>query len=65
MGFSRSEGSEHRSKRNRVSNIFWLSGESLEDSANHPDPDIIAAEIVEDLQAALAQLAEIASDLKR
>jgi len=29
------------------------------------DPDIIAAEIVEDLQAALAQFAEIASDLKR
>ena len=30
-----------------------------------PDPDIIAAEIVEDLQAALAQFAEIATDLKR
>jgi hypothetical protein len=29
------------------------------------DPDIIAAEIVEDLQAALAQFAEIASDLKK
>jgi type I site-specific restriction endonuclease len=37
----------------------------LEDSANLPDPDIIAAEIVEDLQAALAQFAEIAADLKR
>jgi len=30
--------------------------ESLEDSANLADPDVIAAEIVEDLQAALAQL---------
>jgi hypothetical protein len=29
------------------------------------DPDIIAAEIVEDLQAALAQFAEIAADLRR
>jgi hypothetical protein len=29
------------------------------------DPDIIAAEIVEDLQAALAQFAEIANDLKK
>jgi type I restriction enzyme M protein len=38
---------------------------SLEDSANLPNTDIIAAEIVEDLQAALAQFAEIASDLKR
>ena len=32
---------------------FWLKDESLEDSANLPDPDIIAAEIVEDLEAAL------------
>jgi hypothetical protein len=39
--------------------IFWLKDESLEDSVNLPDPDIIAAEIVEDLQAALAQFAEI------
>jgi hypothetical protein len=29
------------------------------------DPDIIAAEIVEDLQAALDQFAEIANDLKK
>ncbi len=36
---------------------------SLEDSANLPDPDIIAAEIVEDLQAALAQFVEISFDL--
>jgi type I restriction enzyme M protein len=44
--------------------IFWLKDESLEDSANLPDPDVIAQEIVEDLQAALAQFAEIAADLK-
>jgi len=36
----------------------------LEDSANLPDPDIIAAEIVEDLEAALQQFAAIAPDLK-
>jgi hypothetical protein len=29
------------------------------------DPDIIAAEIVEDLEAALSQFATIAADLKR
>jgi type I restriction enzyme M protein len=53
-------------KRDKLNlDIFWLKDESLEDSANLPDPDIIAAEIVEDLQAALAQFAEIASDLKR
>jgi type I restriction enzyme M protein len=39
--------------------------ESLEDSANLPAPDIIAREIVEDLQAALAQFATIAGDLKK
>src|SRR5438093_437437 len=38
------------------------SSSEMEDSANLPDPDVIAAEIVEDLQAALAQFAEIASD---
>jgi hypothetical protein len=43
---------------------FLLKDESLEDTANLPRPDVIAAEIVEDLQAALAQFAEIASDLK-
>ena len=45
--------------------IFWLKDDSLEDSANLPDPDIIAAEIAEDLQAALDQFAQIAIDLKR
>jgi type I restriction enzyme M protein len=41
----------------------WLKDESLEDSANLPAPDIIVAEIVEDLQAALEQFSEIAADL--
>jgi type I restriction enzyme M protein len=39
--------------------------ESLEDAANLPAPDVIAAEIVEDLQAALDEFALIASDLRR
>jgi type I restriction enzyme M protein len=43
--------------------IFWLRDESLEDSAALPDPDVLAAEIVEDLQAALEQFAAIAEDL--
>src|SRR5262247_3378811 len=51
-------------KRDKVNlDIFWLKDESLEDSANLPAPDMIAAEIVEDLEAALEQFAEIASDL--
>jgi type I restriction enzyme M protein len=53
-------------KRDKLNlDIFWLKDESLEDSANLPDPGIIAQEIVEDLKAALAQFAEIANDLKR
>jgi len=43
--------------------IFWLKDESLEDSENLPDPGVIAAEIVEDLEAALEQFREIAMDL--
>ena len=52
-------------KRDKVSlDIFWLKDESLEDSANLPDPDVIAEEIVEDLQAALDQFAAISADLQ-
>ncbi len=43
--------------------IFWLKDESLEASDNLPDPDVIAQEIVEDLEAALEQFREITSDL--
>jgi type I restriction enzyme M protein len=53
-------------KRDKVNlDIFWLKDESLEDSANLPDPDVIATEIAEDLQAALDQFALIAGDLKK
>lgn len=43
--------------------IFWLKDQSLEDSDNLPEPAVIAAEIIEDLQAALEQFREIAVDL--
>lgn len=43
--------------------IFWLRDESLEDTANLPDPDVIAAEIIEDLRTALEQFEEILADL--
>jgi len=43
--------------------IFWLRDESLEKSDNLPDPDVLAQEIVEDLEAALEQFREIAVDL--
>jgi type I restriction enzyme M protein len=43
--------------------MSWLRDDSLEDGLNLPDPDILAAEIVEDLEAALAQFKEIAESL--
>ena len=43
--------------------IFWLRDESLEDSANLPNPDVLAAEIVEDLKAALSQFESIEEEL--
>jgi type I restriction enzyme M protein len=43
--------------------IFRLKDESLEASDNLPEPDVIAQEIVEDLEAALEQFREIVSDL--
>jgi type I restriction-modification system DNA methylase subunit len=39
--------------------IFWLRDESLEDSANLPEPDVLAAEIIEDLEAALEQFRDV------
>jgi type I restriction enzyme M protein len=51
-------------QRDKLSlDIFWLRDESLEESENLPDPDVIAAEIAEDLRAALAQFEEILGDI--
>ena len=62
----RSYAYEELVKRDKCSlDIFWLRDESLEDSENLPPPDVIAAEIVEDLRAALEQFAEIQADLTR
>jgi type I restriction enzyme M protein len=44
--------------------IFWLRVDSLEDTDNLPSPGVIAAEIVEDLEAALAEFAELAEALQ-
>ena len=44
--------------------LFWLKDDSLSDSDNLPPPEVIAAEIIEDLQAALDQLKEHEADLQ-
>ena len=52
-------------QRDKVSlDIFWLKDESLEDSENLPEPDVLAQEIVENLGAALEQFSGIYSELE-
>ena len=52
-------------KRDKTNlDIFWLRDESLEDLDKLPSPDILASELVEDLENALEQLREINEDLK-
>ena len=47
-------------QRDKVSlDIFWLKDESLEDTENLPEPDVIAMEITENLEAALEQFSSI------
>lgn len=51
-------------QRDKLSlDITWLRDESLEDSANLPDPDVIAADIAEDLRSALEQFEAIYAEL--
>ncbi|MGH3109771.1 MAG: N-6 DNA methylase [Gaiellaceae bacterium] len=51
--------------RDKVSlDVVWLRDESLEDFENLPAPEVIALEIVEDLEAALAEFAAVAESLE-
>lgn len=43
--------------------ITWLRDESLEDTDNLPEPDVLAREIVEELEAALEQFKGVLEDL--
>jgi len=52
--------------RDKVSlDLFWLRDESLEDSANLPDPYVLAQEIADDLRSALEQIEDVLVDLQR
>ena len=51
-------------KRDKLSlDIFWLRDDSLENADNLPTPHVLAASIIEDLQAALEQFMEIEEDV--
>ncbi len=56
---------EELQKRDKLSlDLFWIKDDSVEDSASLPDPDVLAQDIVDDLQDALEQFAAIAGKLK-
>ena len=56
---------EELARRDKLNlDIFWLRDESLEDSENLPEPEVLAAEIVEDLQAALEAFEAIQAELE-
>lgn len=51
-------------KRDKTSlDIFWLKDDSLEDTANLPNPDVLADEIAESLEIALEQINSIRTQL--
>ncbi len=61
----RSFDCEDIAKRDKLNlDIFWLKDKSLEDSEDLPEPDVLAQEIVDDLQTALEQFAAIAAQLE-
>lgn len=52
-------------KRDKTNlDIFWIKDKSLDDLDNLPDPDVLAKELVDDLEDALENLKEICSDMK-
>jgi type I restriction enzyme M protein len=52
-------------KRDKVNlDILWLKDETLEDSENLPDPDLLARDISENLESALDQFSSIYQDLE-
>lgn len=55
---------EQISARDKTSlDIFWLKDKSLADLDNLPDPDVLAGEIIENLEAGLNSFREIAAAL--
>ena len=52
------------SRADKISlDIFWLKDKSLADLDNLPEPDVLAGEIIENLEAGLNSFREIAATL--
>ena len=57
---------EEIQKRDKLSlDLFWIKDRSLTDTDSLPAPDVIAAEIVDELEAALEQFAKISRRLSK
>ena len=57
---------EELAKRDKLNlDIFWLKDDSLEDLENLPDPDVIALEIVDNLEAALDSFRNVVEELDK
>jgi type I restriction enzyme M protein len=62
----RSFSYEEIEKRDKASlDIFWIKDKSLTDADSLPPPEILAAEIADELQAAMEQFAKISARLSR
>jgi hypothetical protein len=60
----RAFGYDELIQRDKVSlDVFWLKDDSLEDAANLPAPDVLAADIIEDVEAALDEFQEVYEEL--
>jgi type I restriction enzyme M protein len=56
---------EELAKRDKLSlDLFWIRDESLVESENLPETEVLALEIAEDLQAALEQFEQIVNGLE-
>lgn len=57
---------EELMERDKVNlDIFWLKDDSLEDVEDLPEPGVLAADITENLEAALDQFSQIQDDLRQ
>lgn len=55
---------EELAQRDKLNlDIFWLKDDSLEDMDSLPEPDVLASEIVENLEAALEQFRSVSAEL--
>jgi type I restriction enzyme M protein len=61
----KSYGYDELLKRDKLSlDLFWIKDKKLTDTDSLPAPEILAQEVVDELEAALAQFTKIAARLR-